>query len=198
MPPNTTEPVTKENTHPRSLDDTEKTEILFKSIGRYDFYINTTNTKASLILAINGLLVGTTLIRVEALLGSDTPLGYIHDAGVYLFATFGILTILSLYFTFKSVIPFFSSGELSSSSYPSIFFFRSVASLSLDEFSMRIKNLGEKECFDDVINQAHELATGLDSKMKNLRRAFYTTFLNILVLIILVILRGYTLYGVGP
>src|SRR3972149_10583093 len=126
MPPNTTEPVTKENTHPRSLDDTEKTEILFKSIGRYDFYINTTNTKASLILAINGLLVGTTLIRVEALLGSDTPLGYIHDAGVYLFATFGILTILSLYFTFKSVIPFFSSGELSSSSYPSIFFFRSV------------------------------------------------------------------------
>ena len=108
------------------------------------------------------------------------------------------MTILSLYFTFKSVIPFFSSGELSSSSYPSIFFFRSVASLRLDEFSMRIKNLGEKECFDDVINQAHELATGLDSKMKNLRRAFYTTFLNILVLIILVILRGYTLYGVGP
>ena len=192
------ETVNKEYPEPSPLDETEKTEILLKSIGRYDFYINTTNTKASLVLAINGLLVGTTLIRIEALLGSNTPLGYIRDAGIYLFAAFGILTVLSLYFTFKSFIPFFSSGELSSSLCPSIFFFRSVASSRLDEFSARIKNLGKKECLDDLINQAHELATGLDIKMTNLRRAIYTTFLNVLVLIILVILRGYTFYGIGP
>ena len=192
------ETVNRENTNSGFLDEGEKTEILFKSIGRYDFYINTTNTKASLILAINGLLVGTTLIRVEAVLGSNAPLGYIHDTGMYLFAAFGILTVLSVYFTFKSFIPFFSSGELSSSLCPSIFFFRSVASLRLDEFSAQIKHLGKKECLDDLINQAHELAIGLDIKMANLRRAIYTTFLNVLVLIILIILRGYTFYGIGP
>lgn len=50
------------------LDLKDKMEFLFKAISRYDFYINATNAKASLILVWNGIVIGTVLLKFDTIL----------------------------------------------------------------------------------------------------------------------------------
>ena len=48
----------------------EVMETLFRIIGRFDFYISSTNTKASLLLAWNSFVPGFLLLKYDAILGN--------------------------------------------------------------------------------------------------------------------------------
>ena len=50
------------------MDKKEHLELLLKKISRYDFYINSTNAKASIIIAWNGIIIGTIFLKYNSII----------------------------------------------------------------------------------------------------------------------------------
>ena len=110
-----------------AADLKDRIDFIFKVIGRYDFYINTTNTKGSLILAWNGLLIGWVLLKYDSILSL-----FPHPKAQIFASIFLSLSTLAALFSnviaFQVVFPFLQS----SSQYleaKSLIFFGSVANL---------------------------------------------------------------------
>jgi hypothetical protein len=162
-----------------------KIDILWKIIGRYDFYIASTNTKSSLIMAWNGVVIGTVLLKFDDILKNyhASPEGPII-AGALVVIT-GLCSLISSYYALKVVFPFLTS---TSSNRETLVFFGSVAAMGVTRFTQKLADVSNDEMFADLADQGATLAIGLREKMNDLRnaiRAIYGGFAAIFILMIL-------------
>ncbi|MEW6616610.1 MAG: Pycsar system effector family protein [Thermodesulfobacteriota bacterium] len=175
------------------MDTKEKIDLLFKKISRYDFYINSTNGKTSIIIAWNGIIIGTILLKYTSIIALYLMSVWAYYAANVLLIIMAATSIVSIAFVFKVINPFLSSG-FKGISYKSLMFFGDVAEMSLNEYTKKESDLSYEEALSDAMGQAHILATGVNNKMKNMQQSIRAINLGLLALLILVLLKGVIVY----
>jgi hypothetical protein len=148
----------------------EKSDFLWKTIGRFDIYYNSVNAKASALIAFNVFVVTGIAIK-----WNDLSIWFVQPcartvAGGALFVAVAA-SIISLWKTFATVNPFLASPK-KLSSYQSLIFFNHVAEYEKPEdYLDAIQKLNDDDAIKDLSFQAHALARGLKKKFADLRVA---------------------------
>ncbi len=174
------------------VDDTEKhtrkekTDLVFRIIGRFDFYINSTNTKASLIFAWNGIVIGSLLLKFNDILGLY-PQKHQLVIGIFL-ASIGICAAISNIVAFQVIYPFLR-GSNKSSENNSIFYFGSVASVKSEDYFDKVCRISTDEMLADITDQGVILARGLNAKMKWLKNSIIAVYFELGLILLLFVFR---------
>lgn len=167
----------------------EKAEFLYKNINRYDFYINSTNAKCSIVLAFNSLIIGTLLINFDNIAKIFERNFCFEITSILILFLIGLFSTLSIIFAFRVINPFLKSGE-DGTKYRSVIFFGSVSKMSFQEYTERVKSITDVEMIEDLTRQAKVLADGLNQKMNDMQSAIRFIFWVLTFVIALIILRG--------
>jgi hypothetical protein len=171
----------------------EKVDYVFKLIGRYDTYINSTNTKASLVIAWNGVVIGTILLKYNDLLMNYEPTKWAVVIASILLTLMGICSVVSIALIFNVIFPFLKStsriptGRVLTDE--STIFFGSVAQLSAAEYQNQIRGLTSGTLLADLTDQAVILAQGLNAKMELIRKSILAIMGELLLIAALLILK---------
>jgi CBS domain containing-hemolysin-like protein len=94
------------------LKTKDRIDYLFKIINRFDFYINSTNTKASLIIAWNGVVIGAILLKYTEVVSIFQSTAWAKLAAVVLLTLIGTCSLISTVFVFSLVFPFLRPTRL--------------------------------------------------------------------------------------
>jgi len=182
------------------MDDKTRIENVLKKISRFDFYINSTNTKSSIIIAWNGTVIGTIFLKYHQV----TSLYVIHLWSYYLsnvlLVLIGIASIFSIAYVFDVIYPFLKEkdnikkDEDNGNGSESLFFFGSIAKLSCKKYIEKEKKTEGKDVLEDVLEQSHILAKGLFDKMNNLRLSINAIKFQLFLICLLIILKGVIFY----
>ncbi|HOW27704.1 MAG TPA: DUF5706 domain-containing protein [Elusimicrobiota bacterium] len=170
-----------------------KIDFLFKVIERFDFYINSTNAKASAIMAWNGILIVIAFMKFEALMGAFETNDW--SVGLAAFLVLGVVSCcaISLYYVFRVINPFVKHPE-SMASADSYIFFRAVADLSPQVYSEKIDGLMREDILTDLINQSHAMARILNIKMANVTRSLVAVFIGVVFILLAIVLKAVLIY----
>lgn len=138
----------------------EKLEHLKFIIGRFDTYIESTQTKSNLYLALN-----TTILA-----GIITIAASIKSAAVTLFPLLiigfiALLAVISISITLIAINPYLKSA---SDKNASVIFFQNVTSFTFDAYAEKINAISDKKLLKDLTCQAYSLAGGLNGKYQKL------------------------------
>lgn len=151
----------------------DKIDYLFEIIKRFDFYTNSTNAKASLIIAWNGVLIGTVLLKYSEILSIFQTVYWAKITVIFFLLLIGISGAISNLFIFWGVFPFLRksskapTGKILESE--SAIFFGSVAQLDAKTYHDKILNSDATDLLTDLTDQAATIAQGLNNKMKLIR-----------------------------
>jgi hypothetical protein len=174
------------------MDDKNKIKFLENTISRFDSYIISTNSKISVIIAFNAVLIGTTLFKFDELLKLFTKCLCFQYFAIFVIFLIILFSAISMLFAFRSVSPFLESGE-KEGVYTSLKFFNSIVKMKREDYIERIRKLSDEEVISDLGQQSYVLAKGLSLKMKYLKISTIFIFLNILLLIILMLLKLFSI-----
>lgn len=179
------------------LTNVHRIDYLFKIIGRFDFYINSTNTKASLILAWNGIVFGTMLLKYDEIM-KLYPLNWPRNFAVGLFCLIGTASMVSNGFVFKVIFPFLlptsDSKKKQERKQPmvpsegSILFFGTVATMGREKFTKKVTSYTSQDYITDMSDQGVTLAKGLLQKMETLERSIQYIYIQLFLLACLSVL----------
>ena len=176
-----------------SLEDTEsykyKISILLDIIKRYDTYIVSTNAKASLIIAFNSLIMGAVILKFGDIIGFYSTPNMKILVG-FLLVTITGSTLLSLFFVFGVVYPFFGNTSEDKKQNTSLIYFGSVSEMSNIEYMDKISNTTLEQFASDLSTQATILARGLKEKMQKMRNSINAITFSIVIIMTLVFLRA--------
>jgi len=167
----------------------QKISFLLEIIKRYDTYIVSTNSKASLIIAFNSLVLGTVLLKFGDIIG------FYSATNMKAFVGFTLLlvtasTLLSLFFVFQVVYPFFGTTSDNKKQKSSLIYFGSVSNMSTDEYLEKITNSSLTQIIEDLSAQTTILAGGLQDKMLKMRYSIRAITLNMLLILLLALFRA--------
>jgi len=176
-----------------TIDKKERVDFLFKKILRYDFYINSTNAKASIIIAWNSIVIGTILLKYNPIIGLYLTPEWAYYVAHVLLIIMATSSIVSIGFMFQVINPFLLAGSNDTCS-KSLMFFGDISKMSLDEYSKKEIGLTYEEIHSDIIRQAYVLATGLNNKMKNMQRSITAIYIGLLPFSLLILLKGVVAY----
>ena len=174
-------------------DFKDKIDYLFKVIGRFDFYINSTNTKGSLILAWNGLLIGSLIIKYDVILGLFSAHQTCRKGASVLLFCMALAAAISNVMAFRVVFPFLQSSSQFIEP-KSLVFFGSVARFGSAEYNAKIRDISKDEFAEDLSDQAVTLAKGLHTKMLLLQKsiiAIYCELISVVVLLVIKLLASF-------
>lgn len=140
-----------------------KTENLKYILDRYDHYNESVQAKSNLYLALNTFIIGGSITMLLSI-------NMIKLNAVSLFMIFSIIliSIVSLIVTVLALRP-----HLKTDSTKSMIFFNDVSSISLKDYSEKVKLMNEIEFDTDLGNQIHCIAGGLSCKYKKLKWVSY-------------------------
>lgn len=176
-----------------NLDDNTKLAFITDVIKRYDNYIISTNAKASLIIAFNSLIVGTVLLKFGSIISFYDSSGIRNLVG-FLLVFISISSLLSLFFVFRVVYPYFGNKNDNSNQKNSLVYFGSVSKISGSEYLDHLEICSIHELVKDLAIQATIIAKGLNSKMLMMRHSIRTINFSLVLILILVILRTKTIF----
>ena len=167
----------------------QKISFLLDIIKRYDTYIVSTNAKASLIIAFKSLVLGTVLLKFGYIIW------FYSSPNTKTFVGFILLiitasTLLSLFFVFQVVYPFFGTTSDNKNQKSSLIYFGSVANMSADEYIEKISNSSLTQIIEDLSAQAIILAGGLQDKMLKMRYSIKSITLTMLLILLLALFRA--------
>jgi hypothetical protein len=176
-----------------SNEPSDKIDYLFKTIGRYDLYLNSTNSKASLILAWNGFVLSFILVKYDAILANYARGRWSIVLAIMFLTLIGISTLFSSVQSFRVVFPYVK-GETENPSVEdtarkSMMFFGSVATMSPAELHSRISASTAEERLLDIAQQAVILARGTRKKMQLARSSIAGIGCELLFLLALMLLK---------
>ncbi len=138
-----------------------KINFLWKVITRFDHYINSTNTKASLVIAWNGIVIGTVLVKYETIIKAFSENQcdqFIVAIGLFILC---ISSLISIFFVFGVVTPSISKNQ----NQKSLIYFGSVSSMNQQQYHSLLSESNDDSIITDLTLQATELATILEKKM---------------------------------
>ena len=141
----------------------EKIELLKYTIDRYDTYIESTQTKSNLYLALNTAIVG----GIITLLTTSGNTG-ISKAAIILLGLVALLSLMSIVLTLWAINPYLKNISGKSDS---VLFFQEVAGMAYSDFHLKFLEVSKKNLFTDMTCQAYSLATALKKKYRKLMYA---------------------------
>jgi hypothetical protein len=154
------------------LTPTQANDTWLKLIGRYDFYNGSVNTKAALLVAFDTFVAGGIVLKWK-----DIAEAFGNQKVAFFFVALFLIvalaaSLVSLWFTFKSVNPFLGSPNLPKN-YHSLLFFGDVKKFALEDYHKEVVKVTDEELGRDLAYQAHALADGLCGKFAALRTAVW-------------------------
>lgn len=154
----------------------DKIDFLLKVIGRFDLYINSTNTKASLIFAWNGFVVGTLLLKYNEIIGLFPVTSNFSLIINTIFLAIALCAVISNIIAFQVIFPSLKSDSKGENN--SIIFFGSVASASAEKYFDKVSKISNEEILNDITDQTVTLAGIVNDKMQNLKKSIKTLYLE--------------------
>lgn len=154
----------------------EKLEHVKFIIDRFDTYMESTQTKSNLYLALNTAILG----GIISLAASSKPKD-VTFFSIFILGSTAFLAVASITITLIAITPYLISNSKKSKS---IIFFQDVRNSNFKDYADRVKNISDKKLLKDLTCQAYSLAGGLQSKYKKL---FYAGRLIIIEFILLLI-----------
>jgi hypothetical protein len=155
---------------PQKLTAAQANDTWLKLIGRYDFYNGSVNTKAAMYVAFNVFVAGGIVLKwkdiQDALAGQKVAFFIV---GVFLLVALAA-SLVSLWYTFRSVNPFLGSPSIPKN-YHSLLFFGAVKEFNIEDYHTEVAKLTDEELRRDLAYQAHALAEGLWRKFAALKTA---------------------------
>lgn len=146
-----------------------KTDFLWKTIGRVDSYIGTTNAKAALLIAFETFLLGGLLLKSGDVLTPLKATPVAHSWALWLIALTGGLAVLSLWGTLSVVQPFLTSNKRPGE-YHSRVFFGDIAEVGdARAFVDQVREAETDAMLDDLAQQVHVVSKIAHRKFVRLR-----------------------------
>lgn len=181
------------------MDDKSRIENALKKISRFDFYINSTNTKASIILAWNGIVIGTIFLKYGQVISLYNAYLWSYYLSNVLLVLIGIASIFSIVYVFDVIYPFLKEKDNintreGGNNHGSLFFFGSIAKRSCETYIKEEYASSEKDVLEDVLEQVHILSKGLFDKMNKLRASINAIKFQLFFICLLIILKGVIFY----
>jgi hypothetical protein len=160
------------------------TDSLWHIIKRFDHLIETTNTKAALIIAFNTFILGGIVLKWGELLPQN-PLWLIIAGSIILAAAAGAC-VVSLFFTFRAIAPY-----LRSHNYRSNVFFKDIKEHGEpEEYHKEMTGLTTDHLTRDLSFQVHIIAGGMSKKFKCLEDAVHAIlYAQLPALLLFVVVR---------
>jgi hypothetical protein len=166
----------------------DKIDLVFKIIGRFDFYLNSTNAKASLVIAWNGVIIGTVIFKYDSIVSAYSNT-WSHNAAVVLLSLVGLFSLISLRAIFKVVFPYLEPGSSVKQDESSLFF-GTIAKLGPADYHSRLMNSSLESILSDAADQASTLAMGLNEKMERLQDSISFVNYGLVLIFGFVLLKG--------
>ncbi|BCR05641.1 hypothetical protein DESUT3_27100 [Desulfuromonas versatilis] len=178
----------KDNEQKKPANDypsSSRVELLVKIINRYDTYIVSTNAKASLIIAWNGIVIGSILLKYQEVIGQFSCMNRLSALVPILLVFCGFFALLSTGLIFGVVFPFLTQSR---DGKVSLIFFGSVAEMKTEEYVNAMQSASVNDLIVDLAGQTSVLASGLNSKMKRLQRSIWAIYAELTIIAVLLIL----------
>ena len=178
------------NKQAEEYSPSSRIDLLIKVINRYDTYITSTNAKASLVIAWNGVLIGSIILKYQEIISQFSCMCMLSSTISILLVMCGLFALLSTGLIFGVVFPFLVP---SNSEKGSLIFFGSVAKLKPHAYIDAMSSVSSKELVDDLANQASVLAVGLNAKMRRLQQSIWAIYAELLMIALMLILYAFNL-----
>lgn len=162
----------------------EKIEFLKFAIDRYDHYYESVNNKGNVYLTILTFLLGGTITGFYSLNSKTTCTGWEW----FLFYLIIAVLVLGIILTLTALKPYLKNGTGNLDG--SAFYFADVASFTKNEYKQIMETRTIIDFHGDMVNQTHQLASGLTKKYRLLS---WSTFL-IGIAIILILIFGLIIF----
>lgn len=152
--------------NPRIVPEPEPSnyvDLLWKVIGRFDGYLNGTNSKTALVTAFNAFVVSAVVLKWSEIVAQFSAPTSGRIVATFL-AVATLASLLSLWFAFKTVAPYLGSPK-APQKYHSILFFEHVAEHeSGQDYVDVVRGYDQGAIELELATQAHALARGLQGK----------------------------------
>jgi hypothetical protein len=152
-------------------------------VERFDHYYDSVNNKGAFYIGLNTFIFGGICVGYITL-HNDISINWLHW---FLFALLLLANLLSLLFTVWAIMPFLTDNHNQPAA-PSLIYFGGIAKHELPYFKEKFSSLTDPAMLDDLMQQVHCLARGLDSKYKKLKRASQFVIVQFIVMIPLLLL----------
>lgn len=149
----------------------DRTDFLWKVIGRFDFYINSTNTKANFLMAFNTFIIGGLSAHFSNLMLVSSSYPLLRNSSLILIILSFVAAIVSLWHTFSVVNPFLKSNKKVGEYHSSIFFQDVAEYESPESFFQKFSKDTDNDLLKDLAYQTHVLSKGATSKFDHLKKA---------------------------
>lgn len=181
---------------PTALQPQEQADLLWKVIGRFDFYINTVNTKATFLIAFNTFMFSAIILKwVDLMKPVEQSKGAVFFGTIF-FAIAAIAALTSLAFTFGAINPFLKSPEKAKKYHSRLFFEHVAKHEKPEEYLGEITSCTRAELVEDLASQAHSLAEGTSNKFRWIKLAVKAVLVELAALLLLVLIQlGVVIYN---
>lgn len=149
-------------------------------------YINATNTKASLIFAWNGIVIGTILLKYNEIINAF-PTNFNFTIINTVFLAIASCAVISNVIAFQVIFPSLKSSSKGDSN--SIVFFGSVASVSAEKYFGKLSKISSEEILNDITDQTVTLAGIVNDKMQELKKSIRILYLEFYFIGLLFVLK---------
>lgn len=140
------------------LDSSSLREVLWKVIQRFDLYLNSVNTKGSLLIAFNTFVLTSIVLKWPELLDQFGASGWTRKLAGLFFAGCAIAALASMAWCICAVFPSLKSPQ-SIGEYQSLLFFGHVSQFKSEtEYLQAVTKSEEDFWLRDLAYQAHSLA----------------------------------------
>lgn len=162
----------------------EKIEHVKFIISRYDIYIESTQNKSNLYLALNTAIIAGIITLVSA--NKQEQLSPIN---LIVLGLVSMLAVMSITLTLIAINPYLKSASKKSNS---IIFFNEVSSYDFEQYAKKVDDISDKKLLKDLNCQAFSLATALKGKYQKLYyagRILISEFVLLFTYVILLITK---------
>ena len=146
-----------------------KIEELKFIIGRFDHYFESVNNKGNLYLTLNTFLLAGAIGGYAVLLSNK--ICTLAWPELVIIGAIAVCNIVAYFHTIKGIYPFISRRQGSS-----YIFYGDIAGRTTSEWRTFFGDVQVSGYEQDLVEQAHQLATGLRSKYIRLRTATWWIF----------------------
>lgn len=158
-----------------------KLENLKFILTRLDTYIESSQNKSNLYLALNTIILGGVITIISVL--DDLNCNQLLN---FLLLLIAIASIMSILITLSAINPYMKSSR---GKEKSIFFFDDIAECtSRSDYQRLLKDEVDNELIDDMCSQVYSVAKGLRVKYKRLRIVGYIIAGEFIVLAVWIII----------
>jgi hypothetical protein len=166
-------------------------DVFWKTIQRFDFYANTTSSRAPVVMTFNTFVVSAVILKWQQIVSELQPSRFAVIAGGVLLSVIACASLVSLRFVFRVIAPYHHVTPQGQAPPRSIFFFEDVA-----RYQSSADLLASADAYDedrmrgDMAAQLHALARSVHDKFEYLRHATWAIlYVQMPAAVLLLVLR---------